>query len=567
MATGCVIRLLGGFAVTVDGRPIPDAAWRHRRGADLVKLLALSPGHRLHREQAMDALWPDLSPDAAGANLRKATHFARRAMGSEAAIVLDGGSVALWPGGDVDVDVERFERAAIGSKPDSTAALSAYGGELLPGDPYASWTIERRDRLRLRYLELLRAAGDWQRVIDIDRSDEEAHRALMLAHLGTGNRQGVIKQFERLRTALHEDLGVAPDAASVDLYERALALSGSEPPTPAERARALLARGIVDWNRKDLDAAETRGREARALAIDAGLGHELGEASSLLALVAHARGVWREVFRNEFVASMDQRPDLASFVLDANMCFAEYSLHGPDGHEELAPFARELHTIAEGAGSTHGQAIATLMLGEVELLSGRVERAEEELTAAARLGEAAGSASAHSLSLERLGEAAIARGRRWKAGRLLTRARTLAEGSGLVSHLLVRVFGAMVKAAPDPARSRGVVEEAERALHKREVCESCSMDFRTSAAIASARSGDLERAKRHLDEAERIAGMWQGGPWRAAVWEARGALRRAEGDAAQASALFREAADLFATVKRPIDEARCRDAASALRVT
>ena len=41
----------------------------------LVKLLALAPGYRLHREQVMDALWPDLAPEAAAGNLRKAVHF------------------------------------------------------------------------------------------------------------------------------------------------------------------------------------------------------------------------------------------------------------------------------------------------------------------------------------------------------------------------------------------------------------------------------------------------------------------------------------------------------------
>jgi len=56
--------------------------------------------------------------------------------------------------------------------------------------------------------------------------------------------------------------------------------------------------------------------------------------------------------------------------------------------------------------------------------------------------------------------------------------------------------------------------------------------------------------------------MWQGGSWHAAVWEARAHLRHAEGDPAQARALFREAADLFGRIGRPLDEARCRAAAS-----
>jgi hypothetical protein len=38
-----------------------DASWRLRKAAGLVKLLALAEGHRLHREQAMDLLWPDLA--------------------------------------------------------------------------------------------------------------------------------------------------------------------------------------------------------------------------------------------------------------------------------------------------------------------------------------------------------------------------------------------------------------------------------------------------------------------------------------------------------------------------
>jgi hypothetical protein len=45
-----------------------------------VKLLALAPRHRLHREQVIDALWPDLPPDAGAANLRKAAHYRDRAL-------------------------------------------------------------------------------------------------------------------------------------------------------------------------------------------------------------------------------------------------------------------------------------------------------------------------------------------------------------------------------------------------------------------------------------------------------------------------------------------------------
>ena len=69
--------LLGGFRVSVGGRTIKDEEWRLRKAAGLVKLLALAPGHRLHRERAMDLLWP-VWERAASNNLRQVLHAARR---------------------------------------------------------------------------------------------------------------------------------------------------------------------------------------------------------------------------------------------------------------------------------------------------------------------------------------------------------------------------------------------------------------------------------------------------------------------------------------------------------
>ena len=112
MRARCHVRLLGGFEVSTDGRVVSPDSWRNRRAADVVKLLALEKDHQLHREQIMESLWPDLPPDAAGANLRKAVHYARRALGTENAIRAEAGMLSLWPEAAVDVDLDRFNRAA-----------------------------------------------------------------------------------------------------------------------------------------------------------------------------------------------------------------------------------------------------------------------------------------------------------------------------------------------------------------------------------------------------------------------------------------------------------------------
>ena len=103
------IALLGTFDVVVDGTPAPAGGWTRRQAAALVKILALAPGHRLHREQIIDLLWPDEAPEDAAPKLHKAAHFARKATGRPDAIVLRDESVQLFPDADVVVDVVTFE--------------------------------------------------------------------------------------------------------------------------------------------------------------------------------------------------------------------------------------------------------------------------------------------------------------------------------------------------------------------------------------------------------------------------------------------------------------------------
>jgi predicted ATPase len=139
--------LLGGFTAAVDGKPVPETAWRLKKARELVKLLALAPGHRLLREQAMDVLWRDRTPDAAANNLHQAVYVARRALEADAIRVRDG---VLQLAAEVDVD--RLERAAADARSAGTAAsyraaLSLYGGELLPENRYDDWADERRDEL------------------------------------------------------------------------------------------------------------------------------------------------------------------------------------------------------------------------------------------------------------------------------------------------------------------------------------------------------------------------------------------------------------------------------------
>src|SRR4051812_1620540 len=258
------IRLLGAFAVRVGDVPVPEGAWRLRKARSLVKLLALARERRLHREHAMETLWPDLAPDAAANNFHQVLYVARRALdaaGAEAAGVLPlrDEVLALAPDGAVEIDVDAFEAAAARARRSGElgayrAALALHTGELLPEDRYEAWTATRREALHEAHLALLLelsallaergdGAGAIERLQEVlveDPLHEPAHRSLMRQFAATGRRQQALVQYQQLREALRRELAAEPDPQTGELYRALLrgeVVAGPlEPPAPRPSA-------------------------------------------------------------------------------------------------------------------------------------------------------------------------------------------------------------------------------------------------------------------------------------------------------------------------------------------
>ena len=286
--------------------------------------------------------------------------------------------------------------------------------------------------------------------------------------------------------------------------------------------------------------------------------------ASLLALASSMSGRWQEVFQEDFTASIEQSSNLAHEIFDAHMCFIEYYVSGVDGFD-AADFAHQLLAQADAADSAPAQGMARMMLGEALLLAGDLRAARPELERAYTINAADGPNCGLGLSLEHLAELDLAQGKPSRARTRLDEALEVARSSSLPSHQTVRVLGVQVRAAQSPAAALRAVDGAERILaDANRVCQPCSINFHVQATAACARRGQVARARGHLESAERIAGMWQGGPWSAAVWEARAEMRLAEGQPTQAIALFQEAADAFKRARRPVDATRCYDVAEAV---
>src|SRR5215210_5605562 len=225
------LKLLGGFRVSVGSQAIEEGDWRLRKAKSLVKLLALAPNHRVHRERIMDALWPELDREDQTNNLRQARYAARRAFepvptASSRYLHLKNEEIALYPDGTLWVDVAAFEEAAATAHGDREpaayrTAIELYSGELLPEDRYEAWAEERREGLQETYLALLlelaglyeergeygRGIEALRRVLSEEPDREEAHTGLMRLYVLSGRRREALRQYERLEEILRWELG------------------------------------------------------------------------------------------------------------------------------------------------------------------------------------------------------------------------------------------------------------------------------------------------------------------------------------------------------------------------
>lgn len=233
-----------------------------RRMQEIMSYLLLFRQRPHQREILAGTLWSDSSNPRSRKNLRqtlwqlqdRATQGPARTplllVGKEWVQVNEAG---IWL--DVAELEEAFERvAAIPGERLSDAeavALSAaanlYRGDLLEGWR-EDWCVLERERLKAVHLAVLEKLLGYcevtgrfeeglafgERLLRHDRAHERAHWRLMRLNYLSGDRTGALRQFDRCRAALAEELGVGPGRLTRTLYEQICA-DAVEVLTPASR--------------------------------------------------------------------------------------------------------------------------------------------------------------------------------------------------------------------------------------------------------------------------------------------------------------------------------------------
>lgn len=231
------LRLLGGWQLVVDGGDVP----LHHREQRLVALLGLTGrGPRAH---VAGTLWPESTDARALASLRRAVLQTQQQC--PGLLRADRTEVGLDP--DVEVDVDDVRRAAVLTElpmpgDEAEALLAALVGDPLLPAWYDDWVLPERERLeqvRVRALEriarhafeigdLVQAVDAARAAVDVEPLSESARELTIRAHLGQGDRGAAVREFQRYRDRMREELGVPPSARIARLVEPLLDLDDGE---------------------------------------------------------------------------------------------------------------------------------------------------------------------------------------------------------------------------------------------------------------------------------------------------------------------------------------------------
>lgn len=230
------LEVLGRPSLTADG--VPMLARVPVKAVALLAYIAVTG--QTHPRAALAALlWGGLGDQRARANLRLTLTRLRQTLGE----CLATSSAGVGPGGAVRIrtDLERFTGAVAHADAERVrGALALYRGEFLsafhvPAAPeFDRWVEDQRRQLAaqatdalLRLIEHDAGAGRPEQAIEltaralaIEPWREEIYRWRMTLLAQIGHRSAALAQFRACRSALAEELGVAPEPATIALLEQ-----------------------------------------------------------------------------------------------------------------------------------------------------------------------------------------------------------------------------------------------------------------------------------------------------------------------------------------------------------
>ena len=245
-AARVALRVLGPVRLEHESGAFEPGA---RREQALLALLA-AEARPMSRARLAAMLWPDAGDVDARGRMRRLLHELSSRVGHNA-LVIDRQTVALANDVCAATDLASLRRSLAqglyrsteDASGDSFAALEhaarlaaaefAEGLVLDECDELSAWLQRQRESLRQARAQALaqivtrlegaqqheRALHHAQDLVAIDSLNEAAQRQLIRLYAAAGQPRAALQQFERCRQILHDELGVEPEAATLQVAD------------------------------------------------------------------------------------------------------------------------------------------------------------------------------------------------------------------------------------------------------------------------------------------------------------------------------------------------------------
>ena len=271
-----------------DGEPV---RLRTRKHLALLIYLAIEPPVSHRRDRLAALLWPRATTEEGRHSLATALSMLRGRLGAHA-FAATRETIRLLPG-HVVTDVAQLLAGDV-LEGDVRAAPFLDEFDVPAANDFATWVDAQRARLRpvlhahlVDQIDAARRGGDAIRLEQlaarlrrIDPLSEQAARAAMDARALAGDRIGALRDFDRWRALLAEELGAVPsrevDRIADRLRRRGLERTAQAPlaPVPTEQWQERVFVGRAEEYRLGYDLWETaRTGRARHLLVRAADGH------------------------------------------------------------------------------------------------------------------------------------------------------------------------------------------------------------------------------------------------------------------------------------------------------
>ncbi len=325
------VSLLGDQAITDDRTG--SVRTRSSRTVALVGFLVAHAGSPQMRQRIAGLFWPDSTDAQALTNLRRELHNLRQVLGDEPSLIVTSRDLCWRDTETCRVDLRTFDierkaaLAAVSSDDDegilahAAKAIAQYQGDLLPG-AYDDWVLEIRSALerqcadlcdlicetRVRTGNLTGAVDAARRRVQLQPLEEAGYRTLMRLQADLGDRAGALSTYHHCASVLERELGVIPDAATRQTFQRLMA--------HANPAGARLPTTEPAAGRSGFAAAQLVGR-ARELGLLQDLWRTAAAGRPGLALVCGGAGVGK----TRLVADIAELARLQGAVVASSQCF------------------------------------------------------------------------------------------------------------------------------------------------------------------------------------------------------------------------------------------------------